>query len=74
MKLYVTALCAGSLLFFSCANEKEPATDNTESTTQGTGQTTTPTAMPPSSSPSFNPAQQNANTAVGNTRCSRHEP
>jgi hypothetical protein len=60
MKLYVTALCAGSLLFFSCANEKESATDNTESTTQGAAQTTSPTTMPPTASPSFNPGQQTA--------------
>lgn len=60
MKLYVTALCAGSFLFFSCANEQEPATDKTESTTQGTGQTTTPTTLPPTASPTFAPGQQTA--------------
>jgi hypothetical protein len=60
MKLYVTALCAGSLLFFSCANEQEPATDKTESTTQDAGQTTAPTTMPPTASPTFAPGQQTA--------------
>ncbi|MGE0635763.1 MAG: hypothetical protein AB7G44_14920 [Bacteroidia bacterium] len=60
MKGYITALCAGSLLFFSCANEQEPATDKTESTTQGAAQTTAPTAMPPATSPAFNPGQQTA--------------
>ncbi len=58
MKRYVTALCAGSFLFFSCANEQEKATDKTEGTTQGAAQTTAPTALPPSASPTFNPGQQ----------------
>ncbi len=58
MKLYVTALCAGTFLFFSCANEQESATDKTKTTTQGAAQTTTPTAVPPTESPSFNTAQQ----------------
>ena len=58
MKRYITALCAGSLLFFSCANEQEKATDKTESTKQDAAQSTTPTALPPSASPTFNPGQQ----------------
>lgn len=60
MKLPVTALCAGAFLFFSCTNEQESATDNTESTTQGTTQTTDPTALPPTASPTFAPGQQTA--------------
>lgn len=58
MKLYITALCAGSFLFFSCANEQEPATDKTEGTTQGAAQTTAPSQQTPAASPVFPAATQ----------------
>lgn len=74
MKLYFTALCAGSFLFFSCANEKEPATDKTASAAQGTTQTSVPTALPPSSTPTFAPAPQTATPQTGTPVASGMNP
>ena len=65
MKLYLTALCAGSLLFFSCANEQEQSTDKTEGTTTGASQSAAPTALPPTASPAFAPTPQTSTPQSG---------
>lgn len=46
MKASITALCAGSVLFFSCANEKETVSDRSVTTTDSIKQATATAQMP----------------------------
>jgi hypothetical protein len=58
MKSYFITLCASSVLFFSCANEQESATDKSTGNTEAATQTVAPTQLPPTSAPAFSPASQ----------------